>query len=141
MTLYGLYTVFIKVNKIKSSFYLFRRNFSACLIVLLISSFVNWDTLIAGYNFKHANESFLHLDFMSTLSDKTLPYLDKSTEELRLINKNQQQKFPFEQKYMSIHEYRHIINTRKSEFIEESESKSFLSWSYPEYKAYRKLKD
>jgi len=139
VVVYGLYTVLIKVLKKKSAFYLLKTNIFAVLMVLMFSSFFNWDIIIARYNFKHSDKSFLHLDFMARLSDKSLPYLDKSMEELNMIDKLQKEKFPFEVEYMSPQDYRYIINTRKLEFKESWESRTFLSWNLAEYLSYRKL--
>jgi hypothetical protein len=139
LTFYGLITVLIKVRHRKSAFYLFRTNANVLVFILIISSIINWDNFIAKYNFKHSENSFLHLDFMSTLPDKTLPYLDKSLDELSRIDKVQKEKFPFEQKFMNPLEYYKEIEFRKMKFKKRWESKSILSWNLPEYMAYRKL--
>lgn len=141
LTIYGLYTVLIKVRQRKSAFYLFKSNSYAFYIVLVLCSSINWDSLIANYNFKHAGRSFLHLDYLSTLTDKSLPYLDKSLTELTEIDKIQKEKFPFEQKFMTPEAYHLTIKIRKKYFIEKWESKSVLSWNLPEYLAYKKLKN
>ncbi|MCC5916325.1 MAG: DUF4173 domain-containing protein [Cryomorphaceae bacterium] len=140
LTLYGLYTVFIKVQQKKSAFYLVKRNTFAILLVLIFSSLFNWDTIIAKYNFAHSDRSFLHLDYMSNLSDKSLPYLDKPLKELKYIDSIQKEKFPFEQEFMTPEEYVKIIDERKRIFAMKWESKSILSWNLPEYRAYQKLK-
>lgn len=139
LTIHGLITVYLKVKHRKSAFYLFKTNTHALFIILLFSALFNWDGIIAKYNFKHADKSFLHLDYLSTLSDKTLPELDKPLNELQSIEKNQKQKFPFKQKYMNPKAYKRIIQNRKEAFINKWESKSILSWNLPEYLAYRKL--
>jgi len=79
------------------------------------------------------------LDYMSTLSDKTLPILDKPLYNLTVIDELQKEKFPFEQKYMTPVEYNVEIENRKKEFKKKWETKSYLSWNLPEYLAYRKL--
>jgi hypothetical protein len=139
LTIYGLYTVFVKVRHRKSSFYLFKTNAYALFLVLIISSVFNWDSIIAKYNFKNSNKSFLHLDYLSTLSDNSLPYLDKTLDELKKIDVIQKEKFPFEQKFMTPEEYTTTIENRKRLFIDKWNSKSFLSWNLAEYLAYRKL--
>jgi hypothetical protein len=141
LTIYGLYTVLIKVKQRKSTFFLFKSNSYAIYVMLVCCSLINWDSIIAQYNFKHANKSFLHLNYLSTLSDKSLPYLDKSLTELSEIDKIQKEKFTFEQKYMKPETYFHIIEKRKISFIHNWESKSLLSWNLPEYLAYKKLKE
>ncbi|MCX6273501.1 MAG: DUF4173 domain-containing protein [Bacteroidetes bacterium] len=139
LTLYGLYTVVVKVRNRKSAFYLFSCNAYAFYIVLIISSLINWDSFIARYNFRHADRAFLHLDYLSTLSDKALPYLDKPLNELMRIDSVQKKKFPFEYKFISPQEYHQIIEKRKVRFIRKWESESFLSWNLPDYQAYKKL--
>jgi hypothetical protein len=141
LTIYGLYTVFVKVRQRKSSFYLFKSNSYAIYYVLIICSIINWDSVIAKYNFKHSDKSFLHWDYMSTLSDKALPYLDKTLPELTQIDKIQKAKFPFQQKYMTPEAYYQVIQDRKTIFIKKWESKNILSWNLPEYLAYRKFKN
>ena len=137
LTIYGLFTVLVKVKNKKSPFYLFKTNAFALYVVLVISSGVNWDKVIAKYNFQHAETSFLHLDYMMTLSDKSLPYLDVPLEELIRLDKIQKEKFPFEQKYLTPESYHVEIERRKVKFAEEWESKSILSWNLPEYLAYK----
>ena len=139
LTIYGLYTVYVKVWKRRSAFYLFKTNSYALLLILIISSTINWDTIIAKYNFKNSNESFLHLDYMSTLSDKSLPYLDKTLLELKHTDLLQKEMFPFEQEFMTPEEYCRIIGERKINFKEKWELKGILSWNLPEYIAYKKL--
>jgi hypothetical protein len=140
LTIHGLLTVLIKIHRRKHTFYLLRTNALAIYITLVAASLVNWDSIIARYNFEHAGTAFLHLDFMATLSDKTLPHLDKTLPELMAMHTLQKEKFPFEQKYMTPEAYHHAIQTRKTRFIATWESKNILEWNLPEYLAYRKLK-
>ena len=141
LTLYGLYTVYVKVSKKKSSFYLFRTNILAIYVVLVLSSLVNWENIIAKYNFSHYKTSFAELDYLSRFPNKSVPYLIKSTEELTEINTVQKGLFPFEKDYMKPEAYEKVMNARKQMFIREWESRSVLSWNWPEYKAYKELKD
>ena len=137
LTLYGLYSVYVKVRNCRTSFYLFRTNAYAIYIVLIITSVISWDTLIARYNFSQAGRSYLHFDFMAELSDKTLPYIDNPLEELKRIDSIQNINFPNETgRYMNPNDYYSRIEQRKETFKAEWEGKSMLSWNYPEYKAY-----
>ncbi len=139
LTIYGLYTVFVKVMKRKSGFYLLRKNIYACFVVLIVASAFNWDIIIAKYNFNHAQSSFLHLNFMASLSDKTLPYLEKPLPELQKICEKQYFNYQNERLYMSPEMYCQLIESRKAEFIQKWEAKGILSWNLPEYLAYQKL--
>jgi len=138
LALYGLYTVARKIQFKKSAFYLFKSNALVLYSVLIVASFVNWDSFIAKYNFAHANTSYLHLNYMASLSDKSLPHLDKSLTELTQINAIQNEKYGFEYT-MQPEEYRRIVNNRKLDFKKKWESKNILSWNLPEYLAYKEL--
>jgi len=140
LTLFGLYSVFMKVLRRKSSFYLFRVNALAIYLVLVISSAINWDTLIARYNFSHADRSFLHLDYVASLSDEALPYLDHPLAELKRIDTVQKKNFPNEKViYMKPDTYFSIIENRKVFFKKKWESKGIMSWNLPEYLAYKNM--
>jgi len=139
VTLYGLYTVLVKVRNRKSSFYLLSINSTAIFVVLIISSLVNWDSVIAKYNFNHSDKSYLHLEYLVTLSDKSLPYLDKSLSELSIIEKTQKQLFPISEYSMTPSEYHRRINKRKEKFKLNWENKSLLEWNFADYRAYKKL--
>jgi Domain of unknown function (DUF4173) len=145
LTLYGLYTVFVKVKDRKSATYLFRQNTYALLIVLVVTSLFNWDVIIAKYNFNNAGRAFLHLNFMAELSDKALPYMDKPLAELEDIKRKESinPNFEFSQNsyiYLSAEDYYDRIQRRKVMFIKDWEEKSWLEWNLPEYMAYQKLK-
>jgi hypothetical protein len=140
ITLYGLYTVYVKVRDKRTSFYLFRSNAYATYIILIICSLINWDTLIARYNFSQAGRSYLHFDFIADLSDKALPYIDKPFENIQQIDSIQNKIFPNESgRYMTPSEYHSQIELNNKQFKSKWEAKSFLSWNYPEYKAYNML--
>lgn len=141
LTIYGLYTVYVKVKEQKSSHYLFKNNALAMFLLLLVTSFVNWDMLIARYNFKHYQSSFVHLNYMSSLSDKTLPILDKSLSELNEIQQVQADKFPFEKNFMTTETYYKLVQSRKTKFCLQWEEKGVLSWNLAEAIAYKRIKN
>jgi hypothetical protein len=76
---------------------------------------------------------------MAGLSDKALPYLDKSLPELNEIDRIQQEAFPFTETYMSPDAFYITIDKRKQVFKRRWKSKSFLSWNLAEFLAYQKL--
>lgn len=141
LTLYGLFSVYIKVKRRKSAFYLLKMNALALYIALVLGSAINWDSFIAKYNFSHSGKSYLHLDYLVTLSDKSLPYLDIHLSDLKRIDSIQREKFPFIKNPMSPEEYVHKIENRKNVFLKKWESKKMLSWNLPEYLAYKKLSE
>jgi len=140
-TLYGIYTIYMKISKKKSIFYLIRKNIIAIYCILIFMTFFNWDVIIARYNFKHYDTAFVHLSFLSNLSNKALPYIDKSYKELIEIQKAQKILFPFEQEFMSIEAYHKKIQEKKEKFMTQWDKKNIKSWNIAENKTYIILKD
>lgn len=138
-TLISIFLVYQKIKKKKSTYYLFSNNALALYILLVSMSVFNWDTIIAQYNFSHYKSAFVHLDFLAKLSDKTLPYLDKSQQQLEEIVQLQQKQFHFEEKFLSSSEYYRIIQLRKKVFEEEWEKTNWLEWNLADQRAYNQL--
>ncbi|TKC06600.1 DUF4173 domain-containing protein [Pedobacter polaris] len=79
----GLLTVYIKVAKQKTFFYLCKINGLVWYLLLLVFGFVNWDVFIVNYNINNRNNIVLDLDHLLDMSDKTLPLLDKNRALLK----------------------------------------------------------
>lgn len=140
----GLVSIGIKLHKKKNLFFLLRVNSWAVYCILVSMCFVNWDVVIAKYNLSRKHVSFVHLNFMVTLSDKALPYLDESPEEL----KNAQGKHKkmlrmssssFENQYMKAETFGNQLKMRKQNFIKHWEGISWLEWNPANHFAYQKL--
>ncbi|MFT6982927.1 MAG: hypothetical protein ACJAUD_001698 [Crocinitomicaceae bacterium] len=150
LTIYGLYSVYKKVKGTKSRYYLTKNNAYVWMIVLVLSSGFNWDRIIAEYNFGNSKKSFVHLDYLSKLSNSALPYLDQPKEELKKVDVKQEKEFTFNfqsssqsyrKTYMGVEEYIWEIKMRKIIFKMQWESKGVLEWNYAEYKAYHEMFD
>lgn len=141
LTFYGLFTVYRKVELRQSVFWMVRSNARAWFVVLLLSSFINWDVVIARYNFAHAHVSFLHLDFMAGLSDNALPYLDYPLPELQRIDSVQKATFRFSDDFLTPEKYHETIVQRKGAFLKRWDAKGWRAWNWAEYKAARDLRN
>jgi hypothetical protein len=150
LTIYGLYSVYKKVKGTKSRYYLTKNNAYVWMIVLVLSSGFNWDRIIAEYNFENSKKSFVHLNYLSKLSDSALPYLDQPKAELQKVDIKQEKDYSYKfslssgsyrRIYMGVEEYLWEIRMRKIIFKMKWESKGFLEWNYAEYKAYHEMFD
>lgn len=83
LVLVGLTSIFWKIYAKKTNYFLFRVNAWALIILLVGSSTINWDHLIASYNVKRNDKILMPVDFMVTLSNKAFPVLDQNIEVLR----------------------------------------------------------
>jgi len=79
----GLVTVYLKVAKQKTFFYLCKVNGFVWYVLLLAFGFVNWDVFIVAHNINNRNSIALDLDHLTSLSDKTLPLLIENKQQLR----------------------------------------------------------
>ena len=137
--IYGLYSVYLKVEKRKSIYYLIKKNSVVVYTLLLLIGFFNWDTIIARYNFAHADTAFVHLKFLSTLSDKSLPYLDQPLDKLIDVKQDQELNYGRDKYAMSPEDYHAKISSRILEFKQEYRKRDWLEWNFADWRAYRKL--
>ncbi|MEH3115591.1 DUF4153 domain-containing protein [Pedobacter terrae] len=128
----GLATVYIKVVKEKTLFYLFKVNGNIWFVLLLAFSLVNWDVFIAEYNLSNSERVVVDADYLLSLSDKTLPILDQNRAKLqydsskdlpeREIAKPQGAQF-----------YEELLNERIGYFKERYQNVSWLSWNLQDW--------
>jgi Domain of unknown function (DUF4173) len=115
MVLIGLTTVLIKIWLKKSSYFLFRVNAWAGITVLVLSTTFHWDEVIAGYNLQRKDTVTLDVPFLLSLSDKTLPLLEKNRDVL------QDSSGTF---------FVNELQRREQLFLNKQQDFSWLSWNY-----------
>lgn len=132
----GLTTVYLKVAKQKTLFYLLKINGNIWFMLLLAFSMINWDVTIVKYNLSQSGKISLDADYLLSLSDKTLPILDQNRAKLhytpakvfneREIAKPQTASF-----------YNDQLDERIAYFKERYEKESWLSWNVQDWNAAR----
>lgn len=76
LTIFGLFTVYLKVARKRSVFHLLHLNSWAVYGMMLLLSVFNWDVLITRYNLSHPQKAPVDLPFLYlTVSDKNLRIL------------------------------------------------------------------
>ena len=127
MVLMGLITVFIKIHQRKTVYYLWRVNGWFAVVLLVAASCIHWDETIASYNLAHKNIIPLDVKFLLSLSDKTLPLLEKNQDVLQ--GKINQVSGEDEYLLRSTQTEMEIFEMRKKEFFEKQKTYSWLSWN------------
>ena len=97
------------------------------MILLVAASCIHWDETIASYNLAHKNTVPLDVKFLLTLSDKTLPLLDKNQDVLEAKEIVQGEG---EYLYRSGLTPKELFEMRKKDFFEKQKTYSWLSWNY-----------
>jgi hypothetical protein len=127
MVLMGLITVFIKIHQRKTAYYLWRVNGWFAVALLVAASCIHWDETIASYNLAHKNTVPLDVKFLLSLSDKTLPLLEKNQDVLQ--GKVSQVSGEGEYLLRSTQTEMEIFQMRKTAFFEKQKTYSWLSWN------------
>jgi hypothetical protein len=127
MVLMGLITVFIKIHQRKTAYYLWRVNGWFGIILLVAASCVHWDETIAMYNLSHKNAIPVDVKFLLSLSDKTLPLLEKNQDVL--IDHRPAVDGEGEYVYRSQLSPLEVFEMRKKVFFATQKTYSWLSWN------------
>jgi Domain of unknown function (DUF4173) len=127
MVLMGLITVLIKIHQRKTSYYLLRVNGWFAIVLLVAASCIHWDEAMAKYNIAHKNTVPLDVKFLLTLSDKTLPLIEKHQDILNSTATTINDEGSY--LYRSSLTEKQLFEQRKKNFLEEQKKYSWLSWN------------
>ncbi|HEY5408677.1 MAG TPA: DUF4173 domain-containing protein [Ginsengibacter sp.] len=125
MVLAGLITVFIKIYYTKTIYFLLRINAWVGIILLVLASLINWDETIATYNLARKSTIPLDVPFLLSLSDKTLPLLQKNGDVLEKYSSVDEQ-FYYDG---SFHNAIDFFKYRKENFLLQQNRYTWLSWN------------
>ena len=107
--------------------------------ILVVISFANWDTVIAKYNFNHADSAYVHLSFLSKLDDSALPYLIQPLDKLETVKQDQELNYGRDKYALSPLDYTERIAHRIDAFNTKYEKRHWLEWNYADWKAHKQL--
>jgi hypothetical protein len=129
LVLIGLITVFIKIQQVKTTYYLLRINAWFAIGILIFSACVHWDEMIANYNLARKNVIPLDIKFLLSLSDKTLPVLEANSD---VFDKYDNQRIDGEGQYLyrSTLSPKEVFKNRKVDFITAQNTYTWLSWNF-----------
>ncbi len=139
-TMFGLYSVYQKINKTRNTYYLWKVNSAFIYFLLVVSTMFNWDVIIAKYNFSSSSKGFLHLNYLTNLNSSALPHIIDDLSFLEEKNNLQQSRLAesssaYSAKYISPQEFKVIISEKKKVFTNQYASNHWLSWNYAEWRA------
>ena len=123
LTLIGLVTTLIKINKLKSTWYLVRVNSWIFYGVFVMASFINWDKLITRYNLSKTTN--IDTAYLIGLTSKNLPELIALKNEGRV--------------YLNGHE-KTLIANKKSKFLNKMKNQQWPSWNYQDQITFNQIK-
>jgi hypothetical protein len=128
MTCAGLLTTFWKVRKLKSVWFLFRKNTLIAYCVLIISSLVNWDRLIAQNQINDAKN--IDVLYLTNLSDTILPELQSLLTNKKVNLSVQIKDYTNSNSSTPLITEREFIENQIKRFKENYPKKGWQSWNY-----------
>ncbi|HMQ99347.1 MAG TPA: DUF4173 domain-containing protein, partial [Ignavibacteria bacterium] len=126
LTLTGLVTMMLKIHQKRTTFWLFKINSMAAIVMLLIMSSFSWDTVIAEFNLKNPEKEKIDIEYLLRLNDDALPILDKH----RNVLDREYLKYSFI--FSDFDNGLDVYKNRVADFEIDQESYSWLSWNLPD---------
>jgi hypothetical protein len=126
----GLATVYFKVAKQKTIFYLFKVNGNIWFALLLTFSIINWDVLIVKYNLNHVDAVSIDPYYLTSLSEKTLPFLDKNRSKIHPSTNNDSEVAKVDRPEEAL---MRKLDERIGYFKERYEKSGWLSWNLQDW--------
>lgn len=126
LTLTGLVTMILKIHRKRTTFWLFKINSMAAILMLLIMSSFSWDITIAEFNLKNPAKDKIDIDYLLKLNDDALPVLDKHRD---VLNRD------FLEYSFIFSDYNNgltVYKQRVESFDINQENYSWLSWNLPD---------
>ena len=124
MVMAGLFTVFLKIYNTKTSYYLFRLNAWVAILLLVLASFIDFDSAIATYNIARKSTVPLDVAFLLSLSDRTLPLIEANKD---VIEADKLHSFYYKGNYF--HSGIDLLQYREKDFLAKQQQYSWLSWN------------
>lgn len=133
LTLFGLFTLFLKIKDKRSSFFLFVANSWAIFTLSMFSVCINWDIVITKYNLFTPIVERLDTDFLiQDMSYQNTALLVQHKD--LLIQKGQRE-------WITAETIEHQIEEKAQNFLQSMEKKQdWQSWSYTYSQQYQTLK-
>ncbi len=122
MVLIGLMTMYVKVRRPKTFYYLLYHNAWACYALLLLAASINWDVAITRYNLNANTSAPIDLQYLiDDLSDKNIFVLYQHFQHFP-ENTTWQQRF------------QNHLKVKTERFTTKQLQYSWLSWNYADHR-------
>lgn len=136
----GIISIIFKTIKSKNISFLLVTNSISVYVIFLSATLINWDKVIAKYNFSNYKTAYIHYSFLQDLNISALPYLETDKKHLLEIDSTQANLFTFETRgIVSSDEFSNYVEIRKKYFTAEWKNRSWLEWNWADSDAYNKL--
>ncbi|MBL4709834.1 MAG: DUF4173 domain-containing protein [Flavobacteriales bacterium] len=136
MTVFGLISLIVKMDKLKTTAYLVRLNGWFILITMTMMTCVNWDRMVVHYNLGHENAGEIDVDYYLKLNVTTAPLVLKNLDIVAAqmeAHKNRKDKAIW-LRYVDIEMFKEQLEYRTSKYLKRMEDDNWASWNWADYK-------
>ncbi|MDX2305941.1 MAG: DUF4173 domain-containing protein [Microscillaceae bacterium] len=134
LTLFGLYSLFMKIYTGKSVYYLLKINSWALYTVLILMSLIDWDVWMVQYNIDHYYRTGkMDKGFLLSHADKTLPLIHA---QVHLLDCSKEPEVNCQNRI-----YQEKLKSRIQVYMNKQKYYTWLSWNYSDYKTDQYLKE
>ncbi len=139
LALIGLVTTWIKIQKIKTNWFLFRTNAWMFYAVLVVSCLINWDVMVTGFNISRAEQNKKALDrsYLLSLSDKNISQLLRINDSVRFQDDQPESNSAPADYRLYNSDFKDQLEKKISQFVGEMKNRDWQSWSYYDNKVYQ----
>lgn len=130
----GLWSLYRKIAKTQSFFYLSKFNSWSLYGILIFLACFNWDMLIFNHNFSHRKSKEIDINYLVDLSDEVILNLSKHRKELE-----KEEQMDFNDLYSRSGAYRFDYRLFQIKEAHLYDTKSIFSWNYRRVKFERFL--
>ena len=135
LVIFGLISLFFKIQNKKTLFYLLKLNSWALWAGFIIFAVPDWDIIIANNNISQEVKKDTDLKFLMQLDEKAYPVIDQNMDVLEK---------PGESFYLYRHGYttfKAAFHSKADKFIKEYEDRNFTEFNFADKKSYEYFKD
>ncbi len=139
LTVIGLLSMLVKINRHKSFFYLLRVNALGWYALLIIMSAINWNLVLVNYNLNHWNPKGVDVDFYFDLSPRVSPILEQNLPTIEKQIEANVAANNYWEEYKDIESFKDELAHRKSEWLNACSEYGWPSWNYMDQQALNQL--
>ncbi len=141
LTISGLLTISIKINRVKTVYFLLKNNTWTAYSLMILTCLFNWNQIIASYNLNHWNWDDVDIDFYLELSDRELPLLYSNFSKIQKQMEAHKLNEVRWVEHLDYTTFGYTLDDRRKKFIETQDSLGWQSWNYADATAYKALQE
>lgn len=136
-----LLSLFIKINRKKSLFFVFHFNSWAATIILVLCTIPDWSSVMVSVNLNHWNKGQIDTDFYFDLSPNVYPLLLENLPEIEAQIEQHSHNPVKWTRIKSSYGMKQVLRSRIQAFLLDESNDHWQSWQFKRHAAYKELRN